>query len=85
VISLDYNLLSVSQLYQIDYNCLFVDAGVMVFIRSDDSVAFKGVIKGKIYLVDFLNDKVECVLNIQNQYGLVMTISTSSCQDEESS
>jgi hypothetical protein len=69
VISLDYNLLSVSQLRQIDYNCLFVDAGVMVFRRSDDSVDFKGVLKGKLYLVDFLNDKVEldaCLISKTN-------------------
>jgi hypothetical protein len=35
------------------YNCLFIDVGVTVFRRSDDLVAFKGVLKGKLYLVDF--------------------------------
>jgi hypothetical protein len=55
--SLDYNLLSVSQLCKIGYNCLFTDIGVTVF-RSDDSVAFKGVLECQIYLVDF--DKAEC-------------------------
>jgi hypothetical protein len=39
--SLDYNLLSV--LCKISYNCLFTDAGVTVFRKSDDSIAFKGV------------------------------------------
>jgi hypothetical protein len=39
--SLDYNLLSVSQLCQMGYNCLFTDVGVTVFRRSDDSIAFK--------------------------------------------
>jgi hypothetical protein len=34
--SLDYNLLSVSQLCQMGYNCLFTDVGVTVFRRSDD-------------------------------------------------
>jgi hypothetical protein len=57
--SLDYNLLFVSQLCSICYNCLFMDVGVTVFWRSDDSIAFKGVLKGKLYLVDFSNDKVE--------------------------
>jgi hypothetical protein len=28
------------------YNCLFTDIGVIVFRRSDDSVAFKGVLEG---------------------------------------
>jgi hypothetical protein len=34
--SLDYNLLSVSQLCKMCYNCLFTDVGVSVFRRSDD-------------------------------------------------
>jgi hypothetical protein len=39
--SLDYNLLFVSQLCKMGYNCLFTDTSVTVFRRSDDSVAFK--------------------------------------------
>jgi hypothetical protein len=39
--SLDYNLLSVSQLCKMGYNCLFTDVGVTVFRRSDDSITFK--------------------------------------------
>jgi hypothetical protein len=35
------------------YNCLFTDIGVIVFRRSDDSIAFKGVLDGQLYLVDF--------------------------------
>jgi hypothetical protein len=57
--SLDYNILSFSQLCSIGYNCLFTDVGVMVFRRSDDSAAFKGVLKGKLYLIDFSNDNVK--------------------------
>jgi hypothetical protein len=34
------------------YNCLFTNIDVFVF-RSDDSLAFKGVLDGKLYLVDF--------------------------------
>jgi hypothetical protein len=55
--SLDYNLLSLSQLCKMGYNCLFTDVGVTVFRRSDDLVAFKGVLQGQLYLVDF--NKVE--------------------------
>jgi hypothetical protein len=44
--SLDYNLLSISQLCKMGYNCLFTDVGVTVFRRSDDSIAFKGVLDG---------------------------------------
>jgi hypothetical protein len=50
---LDYNLLSISQLYKMSCNCLFTDVGVTVFRRSDDSIAFKGVLDGHLYLVDF--------------------------------
>jgi hypothetical protein len=35
------------------YNCLFIHIGVTVFRRSDDSIAFKGVLEGQLYLVDF--------------------------------
>jgi hypothetical protein len=34
------------------YNCLFTDVGVTVFRRSDDSIAFKGVLEGQLYLVN---------------------------------
>jgi hypothetical protein len=44
--SLDYNLLYVSQLCKIGYNFLFTDVGVTVFRRSDNSIAFKGVLDG---------------------------------------
>jgi hypothetical protein len=59
VYSLDYNMLSVSQLCKMGYNCLFTDVGVTVFIRSDDSIAFKGVLDGQLYLVDFNDNKAE--------------------------
>jgi hypothetical protein len=35
------------------YNCLFTSIDVSVFRRSDGSLAFKGVLDGKLYLVDF--------------------------------
>jgi hypothetical protein len=57
--SLDYNLLSVSQLCKMGYNCLFTDAGVTVFRRSDDSIAFKGVLEGQLYLVDHNENTAE--------------------------
>lgn len=42
--SLDYNLLSITQLCQIGYNCQFTDVGVMIFRRSDGSNAFKSLL-----------------------------------------
>jgi hypothetical protein len=57
--SLDYNLLSISQLYERGYNCLFTDKGMTVFRRSDGSFSFKDILRGKLYLTDFILEKVE--------------------------
>jgi hypothetical protein len=56
--SLGYNLLSISQLCHMDYSCLFTNIDVSVFRRSDGSLAFKGVLDGKLYLVDFSKEYV---------------------------
>jgi hypothetical protein len=57
--SLDYNLLYVSQLCKMGYNCLFTNIGVTIFRRSDDLIAFKGVLDGHLYLVDFNDNQAE--------------------------
>jgi hypothetical protein len=41
------------------YNYLFTDKGVTMFRRSDDFFAFKGVLRGKLYLMDFISEEVE--------------------------
>jgi hypothetical protein len=67
--SLDYNLLSVSQLCERGYNCLFIDKGVIVFMRSDNSFAFKDVLRGKLYLMDFIPEEVQldrCIITKTN-------------------
>jgi hypothetical protein len=67
--SLDYNLLSVSQLCKMGYNRLFTDISVTVFRRSDDSVAFKGVLEGQLYLVDFNKAKLDTCLIAKTNMG----------------
>jgi hypothetical protein len=57
--SLDYNLLSISQFCEMGYNYLFTDKDVTVFRRSDGSFAFKGILRGKLYLMDFILEEVE--------------------------
>jgi transposase InsO family protein len=57
--SLDYNLLSVSRLCKRGYNYLFTDVGVTVFRISDESIAFKGVLDGQLYLVDCNDNNAE--------------------------
>ena len=56
---LGYNLLSISQLCLMGYNCLFTNEGVTVTRREDSSIAFTGLLKGKVYLVDFSKEKIE--------------------------
>jgi hypothetical protein len=67
--SLDYNLLSVSQLCKMGYNCLFMDLGVTVFRRSDDLVAFMGVLEGRLYLVDFNKAEFNTCLIAKSNMG----------------
>jgi hypothetical protein len=57
--SLKYNLLSVSQLCEVGFNCLFTDVGVEVTKREDSSIVFTGKLKNKLYLVDFSKSKAK--------------------------
>jgi hypothetical protein len=57
--SLDYNLLSVSQLCEMGNNYLFTNKGVTIFRRCDGSYAFSGILKGKLYLGDFNPKELE--------------------------
>jgi transposase InsO family protein len=41
------------------YNCLFTNVDVYVFRRSDGSLAFKGVLDGKLYSVDFSKENAD--------------------------
>jgi hypothetical protein len=41
------------------YNCLFTNIDVSVFRRSVGSLAFKGVLDDKLYLVDFLKEEAD--------------------------
>jgi hypothetical protein len=41
------------------YNCLFTNIDVSVLRRSDGSLALKGVLDGKLYLVDFTKENVD--------------------------
>jgi hypothetical protein len=41
------------------YNCLFTDKGVTIFRRRDGSFAFKGVLRGNLYLMNFIPEEVE--------------------------
>jgi hypothetical protein len=57
--SLGYNLLSVSQLCEKGFNCLFTNEDVTIFKREDSAIAFTSHLKGKLYLVDFSKENVE--------------------------
>jgi hypothetical protein len=51
------------------YNCLFTHIGVTVFRRSDDSIAFMGVLEGQLYLVDFNQAKLVTCLIAKTNMG----------------
>jgi hypothetical protein len=57
--SLGYNLLSTSQLCHMGYNCFFTNIDVFVFRRTDGSLAFKGVLDDKLYLIDFTKENAD--------------------------
>jgi hypothetical protein len=38
---------------------LFTNKGVTVFRRSDDFFTFKGVLRGKLFLVNFITEEVK--------------------------
>jgi hypothetical protein len=59
--SLDYNLLSVSQLCKMGYNCLFTDVGVTVFRRSDPRTRAQRT-RAKLSLV---NKCLECIWDLE--------------------
>jgi hypothetical protein len=56
---LDYNLLFISQLCEMGYNYLFTNKGVTIFMRCDGSYSFSGILKEKLYIVDFNSKELE--------------------------
>ena len=68
--SLSYNLLSVSQLCEMGYNCLFTDKGLEVFRREDSSFFFTGRLMNKIYLVDFNKSKAKLETCLVTKYSM---------------
>jgi hypothetical protein len=71
--SLDYNLLSVSQLCEMVCNCLFTNKGVTVFRRSDSSFSLRVLLRGKLHLLDFIPEEVEldkCLIAKRNMVWL---------------
>ena len=55
VASLSFNLLSVGQLYDLGFQCLFIEKEV-VSKKDDDQVIFKGFRYNNLYLVDFTSE-----------------------------
>ena len=56
VTSLSFNLLSVGQLYNLGFQCLFTEKEVIVSKKDDDQVIFKGFRYNNLYLVDFTSE-----------------------------
>lgn len=45
---LSYNLLSVSKFYEMDYDCLFMDKGLIIYRMENSSIAFTGSFEGQV-------------------------------------
>jgi hypothetical protein len=58
-ITTEHSISKVLLVESLDYTYLFTNKGVTVFWRSDGFFAFKGVLRGKLYLVDFVPEEVE--------------------------
>ena len=56
VASLSFNLLSIGQLCDLGFQCLFTKKEVVVSKKDDDHVIFKGFRYNNIYLVDFTSE-----------------------------
>ena len=56
VASLSFNLLSVGQLCDLGFQCLFTDKEVVVTKKDDTQVIFKGFRYNNLYLVDFSSE-----------------------------
>jgi len=59
VSSLSFNLLSVGQLCDLSFQCLFNKKEVIVTKEDDNELVFKGFRHNNLYLVDFSSDKVD--------------------------
>ena len=55
--ALGYNLLSIAQLCDFGYACLFLSEEVIVTNRANNSLVFKGFREGEFYLVDFTKEE----------------------------
>ena len=58
--SLNFNLLSVAQLCDLGFHCLFSKEGVLVLNKNDQSLIFKGFRFQNLYLVDF-SSNASCI------------------------
>ena len=56
VASLSFNLLSVGQLCDLGFQCLFNEKKVVVLKKDDGQVIFKGFRYNNLYLVDFTSE-----------------------------
>ena len=76
VASLSFNLLSVGQLCDLGFECLFIEKEVVVSNKDDDHVIFKGFRYNNLYLVDFTSKDANlktCLFSIhQNNTWVAM-------------
>jgi len=57
--SLSFNLLSVGQLCDLGFECLFMKKEVIVTKEDDNEIVFKGFRHNNFYVVDFSSDEID--------------------------
>ena len=57
--SLSFNLLSIGQLCDLGFECLFKKKEVIVTKEDDNEMVFKGFRHNNLYIVDFSSDEVD--------------------------
>jgi hypothetical protein len=69
VASLSFNLLSIRQLCDISFQCLFTEKEVVVSKKDDEQVIFKGFRYNNLYLVDFNSKDAKLCLFTKTSLG----------------
>ena len=83
VASLCFNLLSIRQLCDLGFQCLFTEKEVVVSKKDNDKVIFKGFRYNNLYLVDFTSEDANLKTCLFTKISLGwLWHKTCSCWDE---
>ena len=82
VASLSFNLLSVGQLCDLGFQCLFTEKEVVVSKKDDKQVIFKGFRYNNLYLVDFTSEDANLKTCLFKGWTIRLRMTSSKCRLE---